>query len=322
MDSMNNLAPVVLFVYNRLEHTKQTIEALQRNHLADQSDLFIFSDGPKNISQEIKVAQVREFIKRISGFRSVRIIEQEINIGLANSIISGITKVIDDYGKVIVLEDDIITSEDFLVYMNKGLDTFQDDDRIWSVTGYGYPIDIPDNYTCMNYLFVRPCSWGWGTWKSRWEVIDWEVKDFKSFVKDKNQIRRFNLGGEDLFDMLKAQMNGEINSWAIRWAYAAFKSDKDTIHPCSSKVVNIGFDGTGEHCRMVGKFDVTLTKNGNTNYFEDELIHNKEINVLLQTYYKKDFIHKVWTILSNLLDFLHLNKLKLKLRKVGRNIFR
>ena len=141
------LTPIILFVYNRPEHTRQTVEYLSKNKLAESSKLFIFSDGPKNDKDKQKVFEVRKYLKRIKGFKEIRIIEREKNLGLANSVISGVSQIFQSFEKVIVLEDDIISSPSFLKFMNDALDFYKADEKIFSVSGYPYPVKISDSYS-------------------------------------------------------------------------------------------------------------------------------------------------------------------------------
>ena len=231
---MENLAPIILFVYNRPEHIRRTAEYLLKNRLAESSKLFIFSDGPKNEKDEQKIAEVRRYLKSIRGFKEIKITEREKNLGLANSVISGVNQIFESYKKVIVLEDDIISSPSFLKYMNDALDFYKKDEKIFSISGYSYPIEIPDSYKNDIFISCRTSSWGWGTWKDRWEKVDWEVKDFDSFVRDKNAQSLFNQAGDDVTPMLKAQMWGKIDSWAIIWAYTHFKHNAFCLLPVHS----------------------------------------------------------------------------------------
>lgn len=255
------LAPIILFVYNRPWHTQQTVEALQKNELATESDLFIFADGAKTENDE-KVNEVRKYIKTITGFKSVTIFEKEKNCGLANSVIAGATEIINKFGKVIVVEDDIVTSKYFLKFMNEALDFFENDEQIFSVSGYAYPaktMEIPRNYKYDIYLSYRHGSWGWGTWIDRWESVDWEVADFNEFLKNQKLQNAFNRGGADMSGMLKAQMEGKIDSWAIRFDYSLFKQNKFNIRPVKSLVTNVGLDNSGTHTgadeRLVNQLD-------------------------------------------------------------------
>lgn len=237
---MKELAPVLLFVYNRVEPLQKTITALQSNMLANQSELYIFSDGAKNNKDVEKVKSVRLYIKQITGFRKVSIKESEKNFGLAESIISGVSEVIERHKKVIVLEDDLITSTNFLTFMNQALCFYENDDRVYSISGYTAPIQVPANYSYDNYFTRRASSWGWATWKSRWVTIDWQVSDYSDFSKNLMAKYEFNKMGSDMSHMLSKYMRGKIDSWAIRWCYHQFKMNTLTVYPTISKVSNIG----------------------------------------------------------------------------------
>lgn len=254
-----NLAPIVLFVYNRVEHTQKTIDSLKKNNLAKQSDLFIFSDAPKKEVDIEAVNKVRELIDNVDGFKSVTIFKAEFNRGLADSVIFGITNILNKYEKVIVLEDDLITSKYFLTYMNEGLDLFKDRCDIWSISGYTPNIDIPLNYEEDIYLTKRGCSWGWSTWKDRWHSIDWNITDYDEFKKSKSRKTDFDKYGNDMSLMLEEQIKGRMDSWAIRWCYNQYKQDKYTIYPRYSIVKNIGNDLSGTHSKKTNKYDSKLS---------------------------------------------------------------
>lgn len=245
------LAPIILFTYNRLNHTKKTIEALQRNELAKDSELYVFCDGPKDgatAEQRIKVHEVQEYVQTISGFKKVSIEVQKTNKGLANSVISGVTEIIGKYGKVIVVEDDIITHPFFLRYMNDCLDVYKERKDIFMIGGFNHNINFPWWYRKDIYLTYRSCSWGWATWKDRWIKADWEVSGYNDILCDEKQQKLFNRGGDDNFKMLKMQMEGKLDSWCIRWDYCMFNYNAFCILPRYSLVKNCGFDGTGVHC--------------------------------------------------------------------------
>ena len=259
------LAPIIMFAYNRLDTLKKTVNALEKNILADKSNIIIFSDYAKNIEDQKKVNQVREYLDELQnnhGFNSIDIRYSQENFGLARSIINGVSNVIERFGKVIVLEDDLITSTDFIEYMNEALKFYEDDKRIWSISGYTFNIKIPKSYNHDVFFTRRLCSWGWATWKDRWNLIDWEVSDFESFNGNKRYKKSFNMGGRDLSNMLKAQMEGEIDSWAIRSCYSQFKHNMYTVYPVKSKVKNIGFSGSGTHGKKINerKYNIILPK--------------------------------------------------------------
>ena len=161
-----NLSPIVMFVYNRPWHTQQTIEALQKNELASESELFIYADNAKNKNNNNQVLKVRRYIKKIEGFKKVTIIEREKNWGLSKSIIDGITKVINKYGRVIVLEDDLVTSPMFLKYMNNALITYKDEPNVMQISGHMFNVNLNnDKYDAFFLPFTT--SWGWATWKKK-----------------------------------------------------------------------------------------------------------------------------------------------------------
>jgi hypothetical protein len=242
------LSPIILFIYNREKHTRKTLEALKSNYLAKKSKLFIFADGAKTNGDIEKVQKTRKVIEEYKdAFLDTQIIKADRNKGLANSVISGVSKVIEEYGRAIVIEDDIVTSPYFLMYMNQALDYYEDNKKIWSISGYTPPMKSLQKYDKDIFLSYRACSWGWGTWKDRWEQIDWNISDYKEFKLDKKRVQLFARGGRDLPQMLESQRKGLIDSWAIRWCYWQSKSDTFTVYPRVSLVRNIGCDGSGTH---------------------------------------------------------------------------
>lgn len=290
-------APVVLFVYNRPEHTQKTLECLQRNELAEKTDLYIFSDAPKNKKQEKKVNEVRKIIHQVSGFQAVNIVEAEKNRGLANSVITGVTDVIEKYGKVIVLEDDILTSKCFLKFMNDALDFYADQSKIWSLSGYGFPIDIPEYYKYSIYLSYRASSWGWATWKDRWNTIDWNIEDYNSYKYSISKIFHFCKGGTDLDKLLRYQMSGKIDSWAVRWCYNQSFQNKYTVYPVKSLATSIGTDGSGTHCDTTSvRFQTEIVDNFNYSLIRDLEI-DKEIMRRFRKIRDRSIIRKIRNIL-------------------------
>lgn len=230
------------------------IENLRKNKLACKSDLFIFSDGPKNHDDAYKVSEVRRFLKNISGFKNIEIAENRNNSGLARSVIDGVSSVIKKYKKIIVLEDDLIPSSNFLEFMNQALEYYESNNCIFSVSGY--TPNLPSLQYCEKdfYLGHRASSWGWGTWNDRWEKVDWEVTDYKSFKFNIKSNLKFARGGSDLPFMLNKQMQGKIDSWAIRWCYNQYKMDQLTIFPTKSKITNIGFSSDATHTKKNNRF--------------------------------------------------------------------
>ena len=249
------LAPIALFVYNRPWHTRQTIKELQKNGLAGESDLFIFSDAPNKPEVTKAVQEVRDYIKTISGFRSVKIIERAENFGLSKSIIDGVTRLCSEHGRIIVIEDDLLTSPYFLKYMNDALDLYELEERVISIHGYMYPVDaiLPETF------FLRGAScWGWATWKRGWNLFEPDGQKLLMQIKKLRVENEFNYNGSyDLLGMLRSQVEGKIDSWAIRWYASAFLANKLTLYPGKSLVQNIGFDGSGKNC---GTTDVFFTE--------------------------------------------------------------
>lgn len=238
---MVELAPIVLFTYKRLDTLKQTVEALQQNYLAAESDLYIFSDAAKGIQDKEAVKDVRECIHSINGFKSITVYESESNKGLATSIIEGVSQILKIHETVIVLEDDLVSSSNFLSYMNQALHFYRKEAKVFSITGYSIPMHNDKSKSDV-YFTSRSSSWGWATWKDRWVPIDWEVKDYSAFKNNRSLRDDFNKMGSDMSQMLDRQMQGKINSWAIRWCYHQFKSGALSVHPFKSKIENIGFN--------------------------------------------------------------------------------
>lgn len=252
--SSQTYAPIVLFLYSRPDHARKTLDALALNRGADKSELFIFCDGPKNDSVRDNIEKVQTLAieeQSRSRFKSVEVIISEKNKGLANSIIAGVSRVIREYGKCIVLEDDIVTSNTFLRFMNDCLAFYEEQKNIFSVSGFTYPLKSLSEYENDVYLSYRACSHGWATWADRWNLVDWEVKDFKQLSRSPGMRRHFNRGGNDLYRMLRHQMRGERDSWAIRFCYSQSKYNLLTVYPRYSLVLNIGNDGSGTHCTSV-----------------------------------------------------------------------
>lgn len=271
---MDKIAPIVLFVYNRTEHTRRTTEALLKNSLAANSSLFVFSDGPKNVNDEVKVRAVRDLVTSIKGFSKIEIVFRDKNLGLANSVISGVSEVFKFNDRVIVIEDDVLTSPSFLSFMNKALQFYREEKQVFSLSGYPYPVQIPESYRKDVFISYRASSWGWATWKNRWEKVDWDVKDFRNFISDKKAQELFNRGGDDLTPMLKAQLKGLVDSWAIRWSYAHFKNDGFCLYPTTPLCKNIGTDRSGTHSSSSKKLSVKLEVLKS----QFEMVKNPELN--------------------------------------------
>lgn len=252
-------SPVALFVYNRPWHARQTIESLRKNLLAAETDVIIFSDGPKTEVDARSVEEVRDYLCTVEGFRSVTRRESPVNKGLAKSIIEGVTEVLCDHESIIVIEDDMITSPYFLSYMNQGLILYEHDEEVVSIHGYVYPVKakLPESF----FLRGADC-WGWATWRRGWALFEPDGRVLLEELKAKGLTDEFDYENTYPFTkMLAHQIAGLNDSWAIRWQASAFLKDRLTLYPGASMVRNIGFDNSGTHSGVQDKvFDVEVNR--------------------------------------------------------------
>lgn len=250
------LAPVLLFVYNRTDHVKRTVEALQRNTLAAQSNLYIYSDGARDETQQSAVDEVRRFVRSITGFKTVTVIERPENWGLARNIIDGVSIRVNEAGKVIVLEDDLITAPYFLQFMNDALELYENEPRIGHIQGCDFTQDpsLPDTF-----LIKWTGSWGWGTWKRAWKYFNPDGRILLRELERRNLTYTFDFNGKYGYTrMLRRQIEGKNNSWAIRWNASLFLNDILSLNVGKSLVQNEGFDGSGTNCGGGGLYASTL----------------------------------------------------------------
>lgn len=293
-------APIVLFVYNRPWHTRQTVEALQKNELAQASELFIYSDASKDIEDQASVQKVRKYLQAIDGFKKVTIIERDKNWGLADSIIDGVTDIVNRYGKIIVLEDDLVSSPYFLKFMNEALEFYKDEKKVWHISGWNYPIAL-DGLDDVFLWRVMNC-WGWATWIDRWSHYE---KNIEKVMMDFSleDIERFNIDGHmDLWSQVVANKEGKMNTWAIFWYATIFKKNGLCLNPVKKFVENIGIDGSGSNCdtediyrsELSGKRDIQ---------FETEIIEStlflRRIKQFLQAQ-QKSYLVRIVNKLSRL----------------------
>lgn len=287
----SNLAPIVLFVFNRPEHTKLTLDALAENELAGESELFIFSDGPRSNKDLININSVKTVIEDESynaKFKSINISFSIRNKGLANSVKDGVSEVIGYYGKVIVLEDDLVTSKDFLVYMNSTLNEYENNDEVGAITGYNPLTTIPINYQYDVYFSPRTCSLGWGTYQNVWRNIDWRASTYKNFKKSYKKRLLFNRTGFDRAKRLDKQINKGNNSWSIIFGFDLFMNSKLFVYPINSKLKHIGWDGSGTH------------KTAGTSKFNDSLILSTyPLNYPQNFQFDRDLIKKTSNLYGN-----------------------
>lgn len=302
-----NYAPVVLFVYNRVAHTRETVSSLKLSTISPQTDLIVFSDAPKNEKAESQVKEVRDYLKTIKGFKSVKVIKREHNWGLAASIIDGVTDVVNEYGRAIVLEDDIVISPAFLQYMNQALDFYEDKKDVWHISGWSYPIDKEDLGDA--FLWRGMNCWGWATWSDRWKHFK---KDPEGLIKNwtTDDKKAFDLGGTGVFwSQVLGNASGKLNTWAIFWYATIFQNKGLCLNPAVSYVENIGHDGSGVHC------------GNDTSHLSAELCQKESINLPTDIFESKlAFARIIRFYRKNTLPLYKraLNKLSRKL--VGRNL--
>ena len=259
-------APIVLFAFNRLESLKATVASLLTNAEASSSDLFVFVDGPRanHDDDKARVSAVQDYVRTISGFNSISYAFSDHNKGLGPSIIDGVTRVINQYGSAIVLEDDLKLTDNFLTFMNQGLELYRGESRVWSVCGHSNQVRVPAGYVADSYFCTRFSSWGWATWLDRWNKVDWNLRDWHSVTQHHREFNKW--GGSDCYGMLKEWHDGKNMSWAIRFCYAQFLQDCLSLLPIQSKVVNEGFDGEGTNCKKWSRFK-SVTDNTHQRHF-------------------------------------------------------
>jgi len=296
-EEIKNLAPIILFVYNRPWHTQQTLHFLAKNHLAAESEIFIFADGAKNNKDQKSVSEVREIIKNIQGFKSSTLFLKDKNKGLAESVIDGVNEIFKKFNSVIVMEDDLESTPDFLTFINLALKKYENEKKVFSISGYSYPLNVLENLNESAYFSHRGSSWSWATWRDRWETVNWEVDKKDDFLKSKEMQIGFNRNGDDFSVMLKKQLNGEIDSWAIRFAWAAHLQNKFHLLASSSKINNIGQDNSGTHSKKTTKYLVNL-KEEKEFVFPVELEVKPEISIAFKQFFKRSFLRRVKSLLT------------------------
>lgn len=281
---MQSLAPIALFVYNRPDHTRRTISHLQKNLLAEDSRLFIFSDGAKTVSDQEKVNEVRALIKEIDGFKNVKIFESVENQGLANAIIAGVSQLVKEYGKVIVFEDDLLSSPFTLRYFNDALQRYFYDEKVMHIGAYMYP--LKDKNLPQTFFYRAATSWGWATWSRAWKNFNPDIDDLMSQF-DKPQIKAFSIEGTmNFWKQMKEFKSGKNNSWAIRWYASIFLKGGLTLNPSKSLIHNIGHDGSGVHSNKEAVYQVHVARQP-VQYFPLEIVENEEAYASIKQFLRK-----------------------------------
>lgn len=275
-------APIALFVYNRPEHTRITFDSLIANLGFSDSRIYIFCDGPKK-KKDIPAVQATRELMRSYELPNATLLESGHNIGLANSIIAGVTELCDRYGKVIVLEDDLDISPYYLEYMNMALAKYEKNELVMHISGYMFPVngELPETF-----FYRVPSSWGWATWKRAWDQFRPDAHELLADFKDTRKRWEFDIQGSmDFYKMLRHQTEGKIDSWAIRWYASVFLNRGLCLHPGKSLVNNIGHDGTGVHCDETDVYDVQYNDHKILDFTQD-IYENEEAIKLMAEYYR------------------------------------
>ena len=308
-----DLAPIGLSTYARLQHLKMAVEALQKNTLAEQSELYVFSDAPKPGDEE-RVASVRSYLRTIDCFKNVHIVERESNGRVANSR-GGINMLLEQFGKAIFLAEDVVTAPGFLAFMNQALDKYENNERVFSIAGYCPPIPIPENYKHDVFFLRRFNGWGFGIWKNRFDRLGYMTpEEYERFAADKKRMQEFiKGGGADMMAMLKMDAFGGIDAGDVKAMYAQYLSNQYTVYPIRSLVQNIGLDGTGTHCYETNRFEVMLSDTTSFSFPEELVIAQR---IILENFRFRDVPSPVrrlvWRIRSYVSKLLvpHKNKVR------------
>jgi hypothetical protein len=292
-ENNNYLAPIILFAYNRPWHVEQTLLSLTKNELAKDSIIYIFVDGCKlnaNCEQIKKQTQVIDIINEYkSNFKESYIEISPQNRGLANSIIYGVSKVINQWNKVIVVEDDIVTGKYFLTFMNEALNRYINDKQVWHITGWHIPIETDKVEECFFYP-VMDC-WGWATWANRWKYFEkCPEKLINEFTKEK--IKEFNVNGlcPSKWNQIIGNYNRRVCTWAIFWYVTIFLQGGLCLAPCSSLVKNIGMDNSGVHGKKNRNLIIKRSIDNKIKLFPAKIEENNDEYELIKKEYKKQFI--------------------------------
>lgn len=301
---MQKLAPIALFVYNRPDHTRQTLQHLRQNLLAGQSLLFIFSDAAKDDSQKQLVEEVRDIISDVGGFKHVEVIKRRKNLGLANSIIDGVSRLTEEFGNVIVFEDDLISSVHTLKYFNDALKRYEKEEKLMHIGAYMYPLQ--GNNLPQTFFYRAATSWGWATWDRAWKNFEPDIDKLISQF-DAQMRHDFSIEGTmNFWKQIEEFKSGKNNSWAIRWYASIFLKGGLTLNPSQSLINNIGHDGTGIHSGVNDMYNVKINPSPIT-YFPVKLEENLEAYLAIRSFLKT----RKGNLLERVLRFLR-EKLKSK----------
>ncbi len=298
MSDTRRTAPVILFTYNRPEHTRRTIEALAANELAAETDLYIYSDAAKKEADRGKVQEIRDYAQTVTGFANVELRARDVNYGLAKNIIEGVTEIVNRYGTVIVLEDDLVTNRYFLRFMNDGLARYESEPRVTGITGFSHFGDGTKLPFESYFNTLTGTSWSWATWADRWSCFDAECADWTRLASDAALRRRFNYDNTyNFYKILKMQQTDEkTNSWAIRWYWTNFRKNAFILSPTKSLVSNEGWDGSGVHCGKSSEpvFDHRLATSRPIADFPTEIGERPEVHRLMKRALLRESEPNLW----------------------------
>lgn len=307
------LAPIVVSVYDRLEHLRRCVESLQMNKLATESVLYVVSDAAYKEEHIKKINEVREFISSIKGFKEVKPVFREKNLGAHLSLSLMLKEVLQNYDSFIFLEDDIVVSNDFLQYLNDGLVYYREQKNIFAICGFKAPFDLPSDYK--EDVFFYPCNspWGFATWKDRWKSVNHDYYDrYSELKKDRKKFKEFLSIGFYIKGILQADSRKEIVAGDLRVYYHMFQHNMCSVFPVKSKTQNWGFDGTGEHCGSKNAWWAKSeldTRNLPIHFipfdgYNEELLGNHrkfqdKINGgLLAKWLKYTWVHEIWKMIK------------------------
>ena len=287
------MSPICLFVYKRHKTTKLMLESLLRCPECADSELYVFMDEARNDDEADAVEKVRALFDDLQGFKAIHPYPARMNKGMASSVIDGVTTVLGKHDSVIVLEDDLVVSSDFLTFMNAAVEAYRDRKDIWSISGYTPDLAMLKTRPSQGvFLVPRAQCWGWATWADRWETVDWEVSDFNFLARNRKRREKFNRGGNDLFRTLEMERRERIESWAVRWAYAASKQNKWTVNPILSKVQNIGLKSSQSH---VGWHDERheVELHGNATVVDPDIQPDEQLMAAFKKHHDLGIISKI-----------------------------
>lgn len=285
------LAPIVIFAYNRPDHLRRTLEALAKNELASESVLYIFCDGSKEgASEEMreKVEATRALAKAVMGFKELHVVERPRNIGLKENIVGAVTEVVNRYGSIITLEDDVVTSIGFLRFMNDALETYKDEEKVMHISAYMYPHKgrLPETF----FFPVPYPGGGWATWARAWKYYDDDTESVYNQWKDRWE--EFDvLGGDYLSKQLKANYNRTMKTWFVKWHAVLLSRKALTLYPHQSLTNNIGFDDEATNCYATNRFDV-LNLASHVDVMKNPVKVNRKASRIIYDFYQGHWYNK------------------------------